>query len=54
MKGRICGEIVETNKPELKGYQIIGTYRMKFAPTPTGGQGGGEGTMEAVLACHCD
>jgi len=54
MEGRICGQIVETNKPELKGWQIIGTYRMRFDPTQTGPQGSGVGTIEAVLVCPCD
>jgi hypothetical protein len=54
MEGRICGEIVETNKPELKGCQLIGTYRMKYQPAPTGPNGAGQGTIEAVLACPCE
>ena len=54
MEGRICGQIVETNKPELKGCNIIGTYRMRFDPTQTGPQGGGQGTIEAVLVCPCE
>jgi hypothetical protein len=54
MEGRICGQITETNKPELKGCQIIGTYRMRFPPTATGGNGGGQGTIEAVLVCPCE
>lgn len=53
MEGRICGEIVETSKPELKGCQIIGTYRMRFIPTATGPNAGGQGTIEAVLVCPC-
>ena len=54
MEGRICGEITDTKKPELKGCQIIGTYRIRFTPTVTGGGGGGQGTIEAVLVCPCD
>lgn len=53
MEGRICGQIVETNKPELKGCQLIGTYRMRYQPTPTGPNAGGQGTIEAVLVCPC-
>lgn len=53
MEGRICGEIVDTNKPELKGCQLIGTYRIKFPPTATGPNGAGQGTIEAVLVCPC-
>ncbi len=54
MEGRICGQIVETNKPELKGCHLIGTYRMQFDPTATGPSGAGAGTIEAVLVCPCD
>jgi hypothetical protein len=54
MEGRICGEIVETSKPELKGCQIIGTYRMRFTPTATGPNGAGQGSIEAVLVCPCE
>lgn len=54
MEGRICGAITDTNKPELKGCQIIGTYRMQFTPTKTGGSGSGPGTIEAVLVCPCE
>jgi len=53
MEGRICGQITETNKEELKGCQIVGTYRIRFRQTPTGGSGGGQGTIEAVLVCPC-
>jgi hypothetical protein len=53
MEGRICGEVVETNKPELKGCQIVGTYRIRYAPSATGGSGSGQGTIEAVLICPC-
>jgi hypothetical protein len=53
MEGRICGEIVDTKKPELKGCQIIGTYRMRYTPTATGPNAGGQGTIEAVLVCPC-
>lgn len=56
MEGRICGQIIETNKEELKGCQIIGTYRISFPPSPTapkGGVGDGQGTIEAVLVCSC-
>ena len=54
MEGRICGQIIETNKPELKGCQILGTYRLRFTPTATGGNGSGQGTIEAVLICPCE
>ena len=54
MEGRICGVIVDTNKPELKGCQLVGTYRMRFTPTATGPNAGGQGTIEAVLVCPCD
>lgn len=53
MEGRICGQVVDTNKPELKGCQIIGTYRMRFTPTAGGPSAGGQGTIEAVLVCPC-
>lgn len=53
MEGRICGQIVDTTKPELKGCQLIGTYRMRFTPTATGPNGAGQGTIEAVLVCPC-
>lgn len=54
MEGRICGQITHTNKPELKGCHIIGTYRMQFPPTATGGSGAGKETIEAVLVCPCE
>lgn len=53
MEGRICGQIISANKPELKGCELIGTYRIKFPLTPTGINGAGQGTIEAVLVCPC-
>jgi hypothetical protein len=53
MEGRICGQVVDTTKPELKGCQLVGTYRMRFDPTQTGPNGAGMGTIEAVLVCPC-
>jgi hypothetical protein len=53
MEGRICGAVVETTKEELTDCQIIGTYRLSFPPSETGGNGSGSGTIEAVLVCPC-
>jgi hypothetical protein len=53
MEGRICGQIIETSKAELKGCQIFGSYRIRFEPTQEGGKGDVAGVIEGVLICSC-
>jgi len=54
MEGRFCGTIRKSERPQLVGCQVIGTYRFHFKPTRTeGGQGGISGTMEGEIVCAC-
>jgi hypothetical protein len=54
MEGRFCGTIRQSDRPQLLGCQVIGTYRFEFKPTRTeGGQGGIRGTMEGEIVCPC-
>jgi hypothetical protein len=55
MEGRICGEITQSQFPELKGCQIVGTYRLKFDPSVGGGANQSiSGVIEGVVICSCD
>lgn len=54
MEGRICGEITQSQIPELKGCQIVGSYRIRFDPSVSGG--GNQtitGVIEGVVICSC-
>jgi hypothetical protein len=54
MEGRICGEITQTQIPELRGCQIVGTYRIKFDSSAGGGANQTiTGVIEAVVICSC-
>jgi hypothetical protein len=54
MEGRFCGTIRRSERPQLVGCQVIGTYRFRFKPTRAeGGQGGISGTMEGEIVCAC-
>lgn len=52
MEGRICVKI-GSNKPELKGSRLFGTYRLRFDPSPTGGEGKVSGVIEGVIITPC-
>jgi hypothetical protein len=54
MEGRICGEITQSQVPELKGCQIVGSYRIKFDPSAGGGSNQTiTGVIEGVVICSC-
>jgi hypothetical protein len=53
MEGRLCGQIVESQDPALKGCQIVAVYRIKFDPSEKGGQGAVRGVIEGVIVCPC-
>jgi len=53
MEGRLCGQVVESQDPALKGCQIVATYRIKFDPSVTGGSGAITGVLEGVVVCRC-
>jgi hypothetical protein len=54
MEGRFCGTIQKSERPQLRGCQVTGTYRFHFKPTRAeGGQGGIAGTMEGDIVCPC-
>lgn len=54
MEGRFCGTIRKSERPQLLGCQVIGTYRFHFKPTKAeGGQGAIGGTMEGEIVCAC-
>jgi hypothetical protein len=54
MEGRFCGTIRRSERRQLVGCQVIGTYRFRFRPSRAEG-GGGEilGTLEGELVCAC-
>lgn len=52
MEGRICVKI-GSNNPELKGARLFGTYRLRFDPSPTGGEGKVQGVIEGVIVVPC-
>jgi hypothetical protein len=55
MEGRLCGQVVETQNPELKDCHIVGSYRIKFDPSVGGGAGQTvSAVIEAELICRCD
>jgi hypothetical protein len=54
MEGRLCGQVVATNTPALKGCWVVAAYRIKFDPTSqTGGDGAVQGVLEGVVICKC-
>ncbi len=53
MEGRLCGQVVSTHTPELKGCHIVAAYRIKFDPSDKGGEGQVFGTLEGVVICYC-
>jgi hypothetical protein len=54
MEGRFCGTIRQSQRPALRGCQVIGTYRFHFDPNKTdGGHGGISGTLEGEIVCAC-
>jgi hypothetical protein len=53
MEGRLCGQILEAKMPEMAGCQIIGSYRLRYDPSSTGGSGTVVGVIEGVLICPC-
>jgi hypothetical protein len=54
MEGRFCGTIRQSQRPALRGCQVIGTYRFHFDPNKTdGGRGGISGTLEGEIVCAC-
>jgi hypothetical protein len=53
MEGRLCGQVVESQDPALKGSQIVAAYRIKFDPSVTGGSGAIVGVLEGVIAVRC-
>jgi hypothetical protein len=54
MEGRFCGTIRQSQRPGLRGCQVIGTYRFHFDPNKTdGGRGVITGTLEGEIVCAC-
>lgn len=53
MEGRLCGQVVQTRDPALKGCQVIAAYRLRFDPSRQGGSGAVRGTLEGVIVCPC-
>jgi hypothetical protein len=55
MIGRLCGEVVKTHDPELKGARLVAVYRLLAArPRKTGVQGPSiRGTIEGVIVTKC-
>ena len=54
LEGRFCGTIRQSQRPALRGCQLIGTYRFHFDPNKTdGGRGGISGTLEGEIVCAC-
>jgi hypothetical protein len=54
MEGRFCGTIRRSERRQLLGCQLIGTYRFEFKPSRgEGGQGGIRGTLEGEIVCAC-
>jgi hypothetical protein len=54
MEGRFCGTIRQAQRANLRGCQVIGTYRFHFDPgKDQGGQGAITGTLEGEIVCAC-
>jgi hypothetical protein len=53
LEGRLCGQVVQTRSPALKGCQVIAAYRIRFDPSTQGGSGAVRGTLEGVIVCPC-
>jgi hypothetical protein len=54
MEGRFCGTIRASRRPQLRGCQVIGTYRFHFDPGKSqGGTGAVTGTLEGEVVCAC-
>lgn len=53
MQGRLCGNIVATRDPRLKGCQVIAAYEIRWQPSDRGGSGAARGTVEGVITCPC-
>jgi hypothetical protein len=51
--GRLCGRVVKTVNPSLRGAQIVATYRLHATPTAKGESGAVIGTMEGVVIIPC-
>ena len=54
LEGRLCGQVVDTQNPSLKGCQVMAVYRLKFKATKDGGKGPAWGVIEGVVICRCD
>lgn len=53
MEGRMCGSVVDTKDPELRGCYYVGMYRLIFDPSSGGGEGAIKGLFEGSLICPC-
>lgn len=53
MEGRLCGSVVETERPELERCLVVGTYRFRFDSSHDAGSTSIRGTLEAGLVCPC-
>jgi hypothetical protein len=53
MEGRFCGTIRQASRVQLRGCQVIGTYRFQYDPGKTGGTGAIRGTLEGEIVCAC-
>lgn len=53
MEGRFCGQIIEAKLPMYNGGQILGSYRIRYDPSATGGSGTVVGVIEGVLIFPC-
>jgi hypothetical protein len=53
MEGRLCGRMDRRSDRRFVGCELVGTYRLRFEPSPEGGAGRIEGTLEAAVICRC-
>ena len=51
--GRLCGQVVKTEDPKLRGASVVATYRLKAIASPTGENGQAFGTIEGVVVVPC-
>ena len=53
MEGKLCGEVVDAGKSDLKGCQVIAAYRISFDSSAGAISTSVVGTIEGVLVCFC-
>lgn len=53
MEGKLCGRVVSSRDPTLRGAQVIAAYRVRFKPSEEGAQGDVRATLEGVVIRFC-